>query len=317
MSESFERSFEKLPLQGASGDAQKLWASDYWANKKGSINYRWNAPKPTGFKLVSPTREQALVMGQAEIAQLAPTEKLDLLNGTYDYPIKKEVNEIANPSTPLWHGICNGWAPASLNHNEPTPKTLTSVDGISIPFGSSDIKALLSYYYAFRHDVSSTHQMGKRCNFFIGPNCDEDLNAGAFHVVLTNKVGLEQKSFIADVERSRQVWNHTVKNYSTTIVNPYMSPAKDSAKGTMRRIQVKTVMTFVSAIKKNSWEPVMGTENHIDDVKNLEYTLDLDAYGRIIGGEWVSKARPDFIWTMEKATTFGGPFSRVSEMLND
>src|SRR5690606_30831614 len=139
---------------------------------------------------------------------------------------------------PLWHGICNGWSPASVNHNEPTPKTLVNPDGVRVPFGSSDITAMLSHYYAFRHQVRSTHQMGKRCNFWIEPNCHDHLNAGAFHIVLTNKVGLQGSSFIADVERSRAVWNHAVNEYKTTIVNSYASPAKDSAPGTVRRVRV-------------------------------------------------------------------------------
>ncbi len=313
---SYEHSFAKLPLNGAPTDTKKLWASDYWSRKKGLINLRWNTPKPVGFKLVSPGRVQAVSMTQEQLATLAPTEKLDLLNGDYEYTIVKEVDKIADKSAAIWHGICNGWAPASVNHNEPTPKTVTSIDGIKIPFGSSDIKALLSYYYAYHHSVESTRQMGKRC-LLIGPGCDEDLNAGAFHIVLANTLGLQGQSMIADVERGRQVWNHAVNNYQTTIVNPNLAPGDKSAKGTYRRIHVKTDMTFVSKIKANSWIPTNGTENHINDVKNYEYTLDVDYNGRIIGGDWISKARPDFIWSMDKATFFTGKFARLSELLND
>ena len=317
MSTSFERNFDKLPLHGAPSDTQKLWANDYWPRRRGSINYRWNSIRPTGFKLESPSKVDALSMGPAEIAALAPTEKLDLLNGNYDYPLVKEVESVASPVAPLWHGICNGWSPAAINHNEPLPKSLVNPDGIVVPFGSSDIKALLSYYYAYKHDVDSTHQMGKRCNFSFGPNCDDDLNAGAFHIVLTNKVGLLGTSFIADVERGRQVWNHAVNEYTTTVVNSHLSPASDSAPGTVKRVQVKTVMSFILEIKKNNWEPVLGTDDHVNDVRNYEYFLELDSSGRIIGGEWISKARPDFLWEMEKATSFQGSFARLSELLND
>lgn len=317
MSADFEHHFEKLPLAGKVSDKEKLWANDYWPRKRGGINYRWNSPNPTGFKLKSPSRSQVVMMTEAELATLAPSEKLDILNGQYDYPLKEEVDEQSSPSAPLWHGICNGWSPASINHNEPTPKTLTNPDGVAVPFGSSDIKALLSYYYAFRHQVRSTHQMGKRCNFWIEPNCHDDLNAGAFHIVLSNKVGLEGSSFIADVERSRAVWNHAVSEYKTIVINSFAAPADDSAPGTVRRIRVKTVMTFVMGIKQNSWYPVMGTDNHINEVRNYEYFLELDSQGRIIGGEWISKARPDFMWLMEKASNFDGQFSRLSELLND
>jgi hypothetical protein len=96
-----------------------------------------------------------------------------------------------------------------------------------------------------------------------------------------------------------------------------LRPADDSAPGTVRRIHVKTVMTFVLEIKLNNWQPVLGTDAHVNDVRNYEYTLDVDASGNIIGGEWISRARPDFIWMMEKATSFRGMFERLSELLND
>lgn len=315
-SSSFERNFSRLPLSGAPKDLQKLWASDYWARKKGSINRRWNTRDQQGFKLVSPSFEESRVMTETELAALAPSEKLDLLNGDYGYSLVKEVDEIADKGAPIWHGICNGWSPASINHNEPTPKTLTSPYGLRVPFGSSDIKALLSYYYAFHHSVDSTRQMGKRC-FLIGPGCDEDLNAGAFHIVLANTLGLRGESFIADVERGRQVWNHAVNSYAVKVVDGNLPPAKDSAKGTLRRIRVITEMSYVASIKANSWYPTNGTADHIDALKTYEYTLDVDPSGAIIGGEWISKARPDFLWGMDKAQSFSGRFARLSELLND
>lgn len=317
MSADFERSFSELPLKGHISDPHKLWANDYWPRKRGGINFRWNATQRIGFKLQSPAKAEVLMMSEAQLAALAPSEKLDILNGHYDYPLKEEVNEGASPDAPLWHGICNGWSPASINHNEPTPKTLVNPDGVAVPFGSSDIKALLSYYYAFKHSVKSTYQMGKRCNFWIEPNCHDDLNAGAFHIVLSNKLGLEGTSFIADVERSRPVWNHAINEYTSTIVQDNLAPARDSAPGTVRRVRVKTVMTFVMGIKENSWYPTMGTDNHVNDLRNYEYFLELDHSGKIIGGEWISKARPDFLWMMDKATEFKGQFARLQELLND
>lgn len=318
MSPHFERSFEKLPLSGLTSDTQKLWANDYWPRRRGGINYRWNSPEPKGFDLVSPGRSEVLKMSQMEIATLAPSEKLDLLNGNYDYPLKAEVDRGSSKTAPLWHGICNGWSPAAINHNEPLPKTVANPDGVLIPFGSSDIKALISYYYAFKHRVESTNQMGRRCNFNFGTHCDDDLNAGAFHIVLTNKVGIEQSSFVADVERKRQVWNHAVNEYTTTVVNANLPPdERESAPGTVRRVHVKTVMSFVMEIKKNNWEPVLGTDDHVNDVRNYEYYLELNSAGEIIGGEWISHARPDFLWTMPKAREFGGYFTRMPELLND
>jgi hypothetical protein len=317
MSASFERTFDKLPLSASLIHTQKFWANDYWPRKRGGINYRWNAVKPSGFNLRSPSRSEALNMSAEALATLAPSEKLDLLNGNYDYPLKKEVDSNASPSAPIWHGICNGWAPAALNHNEPLPKTVINPDGVAVPFGSSDIKALLSYYYAYKHKVNSTHQMGLRCNSFLSPYCNDDMNAGAFHLVLTNKLGLEGTSFVADVENGRQVWNHNVSEFVSTVVNAHLPPTKNSAPETIRRIHLRTDATYVMEIRKNSWEPVLGTDAQINKIKKYEYILDLDRHGNIIGGDWISNDRPDFIWTMEKVSNFTGEFARLAELLND
>ncbi|MFL5783819.1 MAG: hypothetical protein ACJ76H_04355 [Bacteriovoracaceae bacterium] len=314
---NFERMLARLPLAGQPVMSGKLWASDYWSRKKGSINRRWNTRDQIGFKLVSPTRDEAHAMSIEQLATLSATEKLDLLNADYSYSLVQEVDKIADEHAELWHGICNGWAPAAQNHKEPTPKTLTSTDGVQVPFGSSDIKALLSYYYAYHSDATTTHQMGKRCFLIFGPGCDEDLNAGAFHIVLANTVGIQKQSFIADVERGRQVWNHNIVGYTSVITEDNMEPAHDSAPGTVKRVRVKTDMTYVAGITANSWNPTNGTPAHENDVKHYEYILDVDYAGRIVGGEWKSKARPDFIWSMDKATSFKGNWARLSELLND
>ncbi|HLT23194.1 MAG TPA: hypothetical protein VKZ84_07115 [Bacteriovoracaceae bacterium] len=312
-----EYRFDELPLSADLSNTEKLWANDYWPHRKGLINKRWNTEDQKGFNTISPNKEEAFNMTYEELARLAPSEKLDLLNGNYDYPLKREVSSRAKDNDPLWWGVCNGWSPASIVHNEPTPKTLTNPDGLHIPLGSSDIKALVSYYYAYHHKVPTTNQMGRRCMTGIGPGCSNDLNAGAFHLVLTNKVGLEGTSFIADIERGRQVWNHAIIKYNSTIVNPNLSSKTGSARGTVRRVHVKTLMTVVMEIGNNSWYPTNGTDLHINAERNYEYYLELDKENNIVGGEWISRARPDFIWNMAKAETFNGQYSRISEMLND
>ena len=78
-----------------------------------------------------------------------------------------------------------------MNEAEPAPVTMTNPDGIKIPFGSADVKALLDYYYAF-YTEGDTHQLGNRCSVPVwmgGGNCS-DVNAGAFHIVVANQIGL-------------------------------------------------------------------------------------------------------------------------------
>lgn len=221
MSKKFVYEFDRLPVNGKAHGEQKYWSGDYWATQKGSINIRWNHPGQQGFNLKSPTREEAAIMSHESLSQLSPSEKYDLFTGKYDYPLRRNVATKANSSAQSWEGICHGWAPATMNHNEPTPKNMTNPDGIIIPFGASDIKALLSYYYAYEHKVANTHQMGRRCSRgrFANRNCKQDLNAGAFHIVLANKVGLLGEGFIADLDRFKQVWNHPVHTYDSKIMD--------------------------------------------------------------------------------------------------
>lgn len=315
MSKKFIRTFSELPLSGQAKESKKYWSNDYWPFYKGNINFRWNAPVPIGFNLDSPDLERALRMSEQELAQLAPSEKFDLLSGNYSYPLLNEVKKRASPNRKEWEGICHGWASAALNHNEPEPKIMTNKDGLKIPFGSSDIKAILSYYYASHYNPVSTHQMGERCKG-VDP-CRNDMNAGAFHIVLTNKVGLEQKSYITDIDRGKEVWNHVVLNYKTFIIDATLPPSYTSAKGTVKVIRVKSVVRYVMNLLKNSWLPVNGTNLQSFQDYLYEYELDIDKSGKIIGGDWISNDRPDFLWLVAPTPEFKGIFSELKNLLND
>ncbi|MGE3611156.1 MAG: hypothetical protein AB7I27_16310 [Bacteriovoracaceae bacterium] len=320
MGSGFTHRFNELPLEGSIDTSTKAWSGDYWASNKGGINYRWNAVKKVGFDYESPTREQALALGQDYLAQLSPSEKYDLLIGSYDYPMKKAARADVSKMASDWAGICHGWAPASLHHNEPTPKVLTNPDGVKIPFGSSDIKALLSFYYANFTDKLEYGQAGMRCYFgrWMGGmrGCDQDLNAGAFHIVLANKIGLQKEGFVVDVDRYRQVWNQPAIGYKSQVISEE-EVGFGAASTAVRVLRVVTQFTYVDEQDPNSWEPVKGTENQKNTTVEYTYLLELDAYDRIVGGKWISAIRPDYIWFKKKETVFKGILSRLPELLND
>jgi hypothetical protein len=318
MNSNFEKHFSRLPRVAEVKDPHRFWSSDYWPRNRGGINYRWNSSTPRGFNYSSPTRSRALTMTQSQLRALAPSEKWDLFIGRYDYPLKREVASYASPSRPSWEGICDGWSGAALNHDEPTAKVLTNPDGIKIPFGSSDIKALLSWYYA-RKFADGNSQMGRRCRGGATSSykCTNDLNAGAFHIVLANKVGLEGRSFIADIERLSQVWNHIPYNYQSTVLYSNLRPRATSAPGTVRLMRIKTIVNYVWLLDKNSWNPVLGTEDQKLKARTYEYYLDMDRNGVIIGGDWISTQRPDFLWLSRRASSFSGMFQQLPELLND
>lgn len=320
MSYYYVRGFSKLPLSGqVDQSTNKLWSGNYWSLSKGNINYRWYSKNKKGFNLDSPDKQRLKRMSIAELAELAPSEKYDLFTGRYDYPLRNEVNKIANPSALIWEGICHGWSPATINHNEPLPKLMINPDGIAIPFGSSDIKALISYYYAHGFRSSDTHQMGKRCFedkvLDKGRNCWEDLNAGSFHIILTNRLGIDGKSFVADLNRFKEVWNHPLTAFESRVVSED-KPIRESAKNTVKTIRIQTTITYLDE-NGNDWHPVIGTSKQEYKKLNYEYRLDIDSVGSIIGGNWISKDRPDFLWMSARPRKFEGSLSRLEELLDD
>ncbi len=320
LGQNFVRRFAALPLAGEVSDTRKYWSGDYWALRRGNINYRWNAPVPAGFRYRSPGQDEVAQLSEAQLAVLSPAEKFDLLRGFYHYPLRREVEAFTAPDKADWEGMCHGAAPASMHHNEPLPKTIRNPDGVLVPFGSSDIKALLSYYYAYKYNAPSRY-LGFRCRSRWTPEghgqCREDLNAGAFHIALANRMGLEGLTFVADIEDGKEVWNHIPVGYCTRVLNPSARPQFNSAPGTVRTAKLQTTVTFVNNSPRNTWEPVLGTSLQITETRTYEYALDLDRSGSIIGGNWSSKVRPDFIWDVDPVPFFEGDWGALALLLDD
>jgi len=102
-------------------------------------------------------------------------------------------------------------ANAAIHFYPPQPINITTADNIILPFGSSDIKALLSYYAAMHVDrYTPTPTVGQRCNY--RNNADNtsnvkcvDTNAGSFHLMLSNMLGLRKNSFVFDRDNGFEV----------------------------------------------------------------------------------------------------------------
>lgn len=315
MTPDYESRVFMLPTEGSAERPETYWSADYWPMSKGSINFRWNASR--SFKEKSPDKERAFKMTLAELSQLSPAEKFDLFTGRYYYPLKNEVIKLTNYSSQNWEGICHGWAPAAINHKEPTPKNVTNPDGLIIPFGSADIKAILSYYYAYPYQVSSTYQMGRRCESMRSsdPDCKQDLNAGAFHLILANKIGLRGEGFVADIDRFEQVWNQPIMSYKSMIVS--QGPRRnDSAPDAVKVFTLSTVITYADE-SRNLWTPLLGTTAQKFKSQTFNYLVEVNDQGQIVGGEWLSQKRPDFVWLKEKPRKFIGNFIKLAELLND
>ncbi len=221
-------------------------------------------------------------------------------------------------SIPKWEGLCHAWAPATYLYENPAPVTLKGALGHEITFASSDIKALLVYFLHLEGDSMRTDFLGSRCNFDfahlkkqleegkIKPyqykkqlnsrNC-KDTNPGAFHIVLANQISLLDESFVVDITRDAEVWNQPVVGYRSKIIKISDKVHREAAPGTVEEVLVETVMDYIEEVPQ-SFERKKSPESIVSET--YTYTLELDKKGRIIGGEWKSYARPDFIWKVGK-----------------
>lgn len=309
-----DRNFTSLPMRGDVRDQKHFWSDDYWALNKGNINRRWNAPVRVGFNHRSPTRDELMTMTQEKIATYAPSEKYDMLMGAFDYPLRKEVNQLAaNQNAELWEGMVNGWAVASLLHIEPSVKTLKNPDGIDIPFGSEDIKGLLGYYYMYHQPPEVSGMVGKPC---MERGCAEDVTAASFHMALANSLGKKKQAFLMDIDRTRDMWNHPVVAF-TTEYRGNADMHDGATPGTYSIIRLKTTVTYIDEALNQVWGPILGTTNQLETQQIYQYWLHLDVDGNIIGGEWKSNERPDYLWTVKAPAAFDGILAGLTALIDD
>ncbi|MGE0172790.1 MAG: hypothetical protein AB7T49_08395 [Oligoflexales bacterium] len=332
---------EALPTEGSMPTANYPWTDDYWGHYAGGIANRWQYGKTSrvyrDYEYEFVTKEDILA-GKVDINKLSPAEKYDLWLGNYDFPLAKSEwrnsKAAIDPATgevPTWWGICNGWAPASAREPEPAQiAVVTNPDGIPVTFYNSDMKALLSKAYAYRADSDG----------FIGQKCDEkernlqvdangrvvfpacrDTNPAAMHLVLAKYLGAtdatKRRAFVMDVTRSQEIWNQPITGFKVTKkeVKPF-DPATDPmaqyrAPGTKSVAYIKADVLYVGEVMPRKTPSSHLYKGYVRTAK-YEYSLELDGNGVIIGGEWISKAAPDFMWKVDRAPDSINKRGRVS-----
>jgi hypothetical protein len=176
------------------------------------------------------------------------------------------------------------------------------------------------------------------------PACN-DVNAGAFHIVIANQIGLMKEGILIDKTRDVEVWNQPAFRYRSTVTE-WLDPSEQSAPGTARVAHVKTRLYYADDTDYGwaFWFPglpgLFGFEpnfqNEYDryqrfllkegditeashypegviDYTDYEYTLDLAQDSSILGGDWITFDRPDFLWIFRKAS-FQGDFAKLNEI---
>ncbi|MFO0653976.1 MAG: hypothetical protein U0787_02750 [Polyangia bacterium] len=280
--------------------------------------------------------------GAGAVDLLSPAEKYDLLagdpTGTLATAMWDEGRSYfdSSGSVETWMGICHGWAPASYMMPRPS-KTVTvlAADGkTQVRFNPTDIKGLASLLWANANTV--TRFIGGRSND-KDPAVDEngrplspqvfDTNPGTWHLCVVNQIGVAKRGFVMDATYDYEVWNQPVLGYSYRYFNPQtmrlatkLSTATISrAKFTrdpFRKYRSAEAASFVGIIMEVSYvveklAAPCSTDGPGDDAVRTvvyKYDLELDASGRIIGGEWYTgKCHPDFLWTPPGTARAIGP----------
>ncbi|MBS1958891.1 MAG: hypothetical protein JST80_05410 [Bdellovibrionales bacterium] len=316
--DNYEYRLSALPLTGMIPEKTRPWSDSYWPRNKGSINYRWNSPQPTGYYNVIPSSRAAIAsMNATDLAALSPAEKFDLVQGHYDFPLTTSIAGSITPRAKDFEGVCDGWTASAIQFPEPKPVTIKNPDGIEIPFGSSDVKALMSYYGSLYAELKPVF-VGSYCigglGMRLGTGRCADINPGAYHVILANEIGLRGKSFASDIEIGKETWNQPIYGFEFQIVG------SGYTKNGGKSYQVKAKMMYAEddpdpGIKPTNWDPVVGTSNYRSEVQEVEYLLETDANDNITGGSWITKYKhPDLFWKPTAKIEFKDGFQAIQKI---
>ena len=298
LSGNYVVTLSSLPTEGELN--WKPWADSYWPSKQGGLAYRWReSEEGHSYQPVKPS--QASSLGASRISRLSPAEKFDIFVGDSSMPLYTNEAERTSPNDGAWFGICHGWAPASLAWMEPKAVVLKSDAGIDVPFAASDIKALLSLHAA-DYSYAEERILASRCNINLAEHPEaanrsecRDTNAGAFHIVLANKVGIQKQGFVSDVTRDFEVWNQPVSGYKTRVIKEITGHSAGAAPGTTKEVTLETEMFYGAELS-----PMWAAAGPNMKSKLYSYRLELNQRGQIIGGAWLTEDRPDFLWEMAK-----------------
>lgn len=339
----YSANWKDLPLKAEL--KQRPWSDEYWPTYRGGLTYRWNDENANEkARYAYPIKAARTIKDPAVVATLSPIEKFDLFLGKPNFPYtraeRKRTQVMKTVSgqrdyeegfeIPRWEGLCHAWAPAAMAFEEPDAVTLKNPNGLEIAFGSSDVKALLTFFLdAVESPMSPI--VGLRCeedfaqlavrlndnsisqeefDRRIAANGCADTNAGTFHIVLANQIGRMNEGFVADITRDQEVWNHPVYAYETEVVSESDKPSPGAARGTVKEITVNTTMHYEVEVGAH-WDA--GNYEGSAFNKTYQYRLELNAKGKIIGGEWIGDERPDFLWKQE-TPAFTGDYKAIEKI---
>jgi hypothetical protein len=219
-----------------------------------------------------------------------------------------------------WAGISHGVSLASLNMPDPVnPVKIWSVGKKHlITFTPDDLKALGALLWG-----AGSHKalkLGKTCRDgepvrdnngrITAPECF-DVHPGKFHLALVNYLGLKKKPIYFDGSFNNPIWNYPALGYEFKYFNPskpqwkeplrYAIIAKNRLRNdrfrTYRQKDSKYIVGVEVKLLFNPYRmPNAEARSNNPRANVYRYDLELDKDYNIIGGEWHTARRPDFIW---------------------
>jgi hypothetical protein len=319
----YEYRLAELPESG--GVSKEPWAGSYWPYYKDSINEPVHTGAPEDEN--APSKRYAKAFDKPEVPELVSKDKGVLAmkaRGKAECTVENQKDTCTDKGdvcairegeetgycSPTWWGICHAWAPASVLLAEPK----VSVEHNGVTFDPNDIKALVSMTW---DDGVVTHFLAGRCNKDEGDEeadlttseC-EDVNAGSFHVIAANELGIRHKGFVEDRTWDDEVWNQPVRDFDVRKLEAITEAKAQELTGgegddytpnpdAVTFYDVRTTLRYVSESSSSTMGWLGDRLDNYTHSDTYTYVLELDADGKIIGGEWTGtsvKSHPDFLW---------------------
>lgn len=223
---NLEFKLDALPMEGQATNIP--WAGNYWPVYEDSINVKWD-----GETSMSAAEKYGKAFNVADVEN-----KVSKYHGIDNATAQKECSQTSECNAelgeqcakrrgaekgrciPTWWRICHAWSPAAILM--PEPKRPVTRNGVT--FKVNDIKALVTLV----HNKTTSNFVSLRCNKSnsqgqvtydpSGRPTDSsaecrDTNAGTFHILLANYLGVMKQAFVEDRTFDHEVWNQPLRGY--------------------------------------------------------------------------------------------------------
>ena len=267
-STGLEYRLDKLPAQG---EAKVIpGTGSYWPTANDNINYRWD-----GAGSDSAAKKYEKAFGGSNVEDMVSKNhgidaNSDAKACTSNAQCSNDDGEICAKRTgqssgrciPTWWGICHGWTPASILM--PEPKHAVTRNGVT--FKVNDLKALAS----LAHDRTTSKFVSLRCDTGrasgmefdkYGRPTDEacrDSNAGTYHILLSNYLGIKGKAFAEDRTQDAEVWNQPLRGFKVDEKREVSAQEANRLIGV--GIEGGTVVSKTAAPAKGAWVQLGSTD---------------------------------------------------------